>query len=188
LLASDKDGGKVRARSFSLASDIVELVILTTDDVFLQTLRKAVGSTRRLWHVPSGDKVSDLLLAGQVGILVLDVHALHESGSTFVSQIKRQFPDLVVVVAGNRDAETSLAGLISVGLVYRFIHKPMSPDRARLFADAAVKKYEEQRRRDKTSPGPVRTSPGKKWLVAGAAIGVLAAILAAMWALRHGWP
>ena len=49
----------------------------------------------------------------------------------FVTQIKRQFPDLVVVVAGSRDAESALAGLISAGVVYRFIHKPMSPGRAR---------------------------------------------------------
>jgi hypothetical protein len=104
---------------FSLASDIVELVVLTTDEVFLQTLREAVGGARRLWHVPSGDKVSDLLVAGEVGILVLDVQALIEGPSTFIGQIKRQFPDLVVVVAGNRDAEISLAGLISAGTVYR---------------------------------------------------------------------
>ncbi len=96
------------ALRFSLASDIVELVVLTTDDPFLQTLREAVGASRRLWHVPSADKVSDLLVAGGVGILVLDVHALHETANRFITEIKRQFPDLVVVVAGNRDAETAL--------------------------------------------------------------------------------
>ncbi len=53
----------------------------------------------------------------------------------------------MVVVAGTRDAEATLAALISAGLVYRFIHKPMSPARARLFADAAVKKYQEHRSR-----------------------------------------
>ncbi len=90
-------------------------MVLTNDEVFLQTLREAVGGARRLWHVPSGDKVSDLLVAGEVGILVLDVQALNETPSVFVGQIKRQFPDLVVVVAGNRDAEISLAGLISAG-------------------------------------------------------------------------
>ena len=110
-----------------------------------------MGGARRLWHVPSGDKVSDLLVAGEVGILVLDVQALAEGPAVFIGQIKRQFPDLVVVVAGNRDAEISLAGLISAGTVYRFIHKPMSPGRAKLFADAAVKKFDEQRRRTAAS-------------------------------------
>ena len=152
MLASDEEGGTLDALRFSLASEIVELVVLTGDELFLQTLREAVGSARRLWHVLSADKVSDLLVAGQVGILVLDVQALNETSAVFVAQIKRQFPDLVVVVAGNRDAEISLAALISAGTVYRFIHKPMSPGRAKSFADAAVKKYDEQRRRSAAIP------------------------------------
>src|ERR1700678_2351330 len=105
------------ALRFSLASDIVELVVLTGDEIFLQTLREAVGPARRLWHVPTSDKVSDLLIAGGVGILVLDVQAMQEMGSRFISEIKRQFPDLVVVVAGTREAETALAPLISEGTV-----------------------------------------------------------------------
>jgi DNA-binding NtrC family response regulator len=141
VLASDEDGGTLLPTlKFSLASDIVELLVLTSDQGFLQTLRDAVGGARRLWHVLSADKVSDLLVAGEVGIVVLDTQALHEAPSVFVAQIKRQFPDLVVVAAGHHDDETSLAGLISAGLVYRFIHKPMSPARAKLFAEAAIKK------------------------------------------------
>src|SRR6202166_2309195 len=165
VLASDEEGAALDALRFSLASDIVELVVLTADEVFLQTLREAVGGARRLWHVPSADKVSDLLVAGEVGILVLDVNALSEIASVFIGQIKRQFPDLVVVVAGNRDAETSLAALISAGSVYRFIHKPMSPGRAKLFADAAVKKYEEQRRRAAASPPIQRNSRSNRGLL-----------------------
>ncbi len=184
MLASDEEGATLDALRFSLASDIVELVVLTSDDMFLQTLREAVGGARRLWHVPSADKVSDLLVAGEVGILVLDVQALHDAPSVFVGEIKRQFPDLVVVVAGNRDAEISLAALISAGTVYRFIHKPMSPGRARLFAEAAVKKYDEQRRRIPVT-GKVSVRPGLRppFLVAGTAC-VLGLILAAVWLLR----
>src|ERR1700722_11622648 len=124
-LASDQEGGKLDTLQFSFASDIVELVVLTRDDAFLQTLREAVGGPKRLWHVLSASKVVDLLVAGQVGIVVLDVAAMQEAPRVFVTQIKRQFPDLVVVVAGSRDAEIALAGLISDGVVYRFIHKPM---------------------------------------------------------------
>jgi TonB family protein len=184
VLASDEEGGTLDALRFSLASDIVELVVLTSDELFLQTLREAVGSERRLWHVASGDKVSDLLLAGEVGILVLDVHALSESPGVFIGQIKRQFPDLVVVVAGNRDVETSLAGLISAGTVYRFIHKPMSPGRAKLFADAAVKKYDEQRKRVSANvPVQRRSRPRRSGRIGGAigAVGVIAAVVWVMY-------
>ncbi|HEY3656886.1 MAG TPA: TonB family protein [Steroidobacteraceae bacterium] len=187
MLASDKDRDTQNALGFSLASDIVELVVFTNDDVFLQTLREAVGGARRLWHVPSADKVSDLLLAGEVGILVLDVQALPEAANVFIAEIKRQFPDLVVVVAGNREAETSLASLISTGIVYRFIHKPMSPGRAKLFAEAAVKKYEEHRKRAPVPPGAARIFAVKRRLLIGTAIGVLVAGIVATWALLGGY-
>jgi TonB family protein len=183
MLAPDKDDpGPVL--SFSLASDIVELVIFTTDEVFLQTLREAVGGSRRLWHVPSSDKVTDLLLAGQVGILILDVQALPEAASVFVTEIKRQFPELVVIVASNREPETSLANLISAGVIYRFIHKPMSPARAKLFADAAVKKYEAQRSRVPVTPD-VAPPANRRLLIIGAVTAALV-IGIMVWA-RHGY-
>lgn len=174
MLASDEDAGTLDELKFSLASDIVELVVLTSDDAFLQTLREAVGGARRLWHVPSPDKVSDLLVAGEVGIVVLDVQTLHDKARVFVEQIKRQFPDLVLVAAGHRDHETSLAALISAGLVYRFIHKPMSPARAKLFAEAAIKKYEVQRRRAAETPQRGSASPLRHaWLIGGAVAALL---------------
>jgi hypothetical protein len=127
--------------------------------------------------VLSADKVSDLLVAGQVGIVVLDVAAMHGGANPFVDEIKRQFPDLVVVVAGNRDAELELVPLISAGTVYRFIHKPLSPGRARAFADAAVRKYGEQRLRAATAA--VRAPPRRIYLPLGlAAIAALALGLA----------
>ena len=189
MLNSEDDPQAQDSPNFDMASDIVELVVFTNDQVFMQTLRDAVGGSRRLWHVPSADKISDLLLAGQVGILVLDVQSHADAAGSFVAQIKDQFPDLVVVVAGNREAETSLAKLISDGSVYRFIHKPMSPGRARLFADAAVRKFE-GRRKIVRPPPPARAagrSAGHRRVAVSFALG--AAVVAAGWIamrmLRH---
>jgi TonB family protein len=185
VLASDEESGTQDAPRFSLASEIVELVVLTYDEIFLQTLHEAVGSARRIWHVLAPDKVSDLLVAGEVGILVLDVQALNETAAVFVGQIKRQFPDLVIVVAGNRDAENALAGLISAGIVYRFIHKPMSPGRAKLFADAAVKKYGERPRRLAAIP-PVKGRPRSNLgMQISGTVGVLGVIVAAVWGMHR---
>ena len=186
MLASDEDGGTLDALKFSLASDIVELVVLTADDAFLQTLREAVGGARRLWHVPSADKVSDLLVAGEVGIVVIDVQILHDGARIFVEQIKRQFPDLVLVAAGHRDDETALAGLISAGLVYRFIHKPMSPARAKLFAEAAIKKYEDQRRRAAETPARRRAAPGGRAWWVGGVLAAVALIAMIVWLAHRG--
>lgn len=188
LLAPEQQGPELEDVRFSLASDIVELVVLTDDESFLQVLRDAVGSARRLWHVPTADKVSDLLVAGEVGILVLDEAALHQSAATFIDQIKRQFPDLVLVVAGRREAEVALAALISTGLVYRFIHKPMSPGRAKLFADAAVKKYGEQQRRSASPNLPARAARGRARLVGAISLLAVLGCATAWYLLYHRVP
>jgi len=129
----------------SSAHEIVELVVLTADEHFLATMREAVGGATRLWHVSAPDKVSDLLLAGEVGILAVDGATLPGSNAGFIEQLKRQFPELVILFAGTREDETRLASLISNGAVYRFIHKPLSSARARLFVQAAVRKHEDPR-------------------------------------------
>ena len=188
MQVAEDEGGALDSLRSSLAGEIVELLVLTDDPLFLQTLREAVGAARRIWHVPSSDKASDLLVAGQVGILVLDAMTLKAEAARFVAQIKQQFPDLVVVAAGSREDETALAGLISAGIVYRFIHKPMSPGRGRLFTDAAVKKFEDQRRRVATPALPARSAKlNRGWLLASiAAAAVL--IVVASWGLRGAPP
>lgn len=183
MLAPEEEDRSIAAMRFSLASDVVELVVLTGDEIFLQTLREAVGGSRRLWHVPSSDKVSDLLVAGGVGILVLDAQTLNQGANLFIAEIKRQFPDLILVVAGSREAETALAHAISDGTVYRFIHKPMSPGRARLFADAAVRKYAEQRKRSDGAVAVAATT--HRGLLIGAACAVLCVLFGTIWLLRH---
>ncbi len=187
MLASEDESRALAALRFSLASDIVELVVLTTDEAFLQTLREGVGASRRLWHVLSPDKISDLLVAGGVGILVLDVQALNEAAARFVADIKRQFPDLVVVVAGNRESETQLARLISDGSIYRFIHKPLSPARARLFADAAVKRFDDQRRRTVEVVAPTAGAPRlpARMLIGGTSAAVAVLLIAGWLLLRR---
>ena len=123
-----------------------------------------------------------MLLTGGVGILIIDASTLNETPGVFVSQIKRQFPDVVVLVAGHRDAETALATLISAGDVYRFIHKPVSPARARLFTEAALKKYDEQRRKAAEPPPAAPKPRGPLTLWIGAAVaGAVTAAAAAVW-------
>jgi hypothetical protein len=185
VLASGDEIGAPAAVGFSLANDIVELVVLTTDDGFLQTLREGVGASRRLWHVLSADKISDLLVVGGVGILVIDVQALTHAAARYVAGIKRKFPDLVVVAAGNRESETELAPLISDGSIYRFIHKPMSPARATLFADAAVKRFQNQPRR--TVAAAAAPMAGARRRHRRILIGVTGAAVAVAVLLATGW-
>jgi TonB family protein len=174
------------ASRFSLASDIVELVVLSADEAFLAILREAVGGAIRLWHVPAADKVSDLLLAGDVGILVLDGALIGSDSAGFIEQLKRQFPELVILYAGTREDEAMLAGLISRGAVYRFIHKPMSSARARQFVQAAIRKYDDPRSTQViAAPFKPTNPPRSLWIGAGAAVLVLALVGFFAWRQMH---
>ena len=165
-----------------LATDIVELVVLTGDAVFLRTLREAVGDSRRLWHVAAADQVGELLAVGQVGILVVDAAAVGVPVGEWLAGIKRQSPDLVIVCAGTREVEVGLASAISAGLVYRFIHKPMSSARAKLFVDAAVNKHADLRARRRAPPAPPPAAPLRSGLLALGALGVAVVLGTAAWA------
>jgi len=187
VLASGGAHGANAASRFSLASDIVELVVLSSDEQFLATLREALGTATRLWHVPTSDKVSDLLVAGEVGILVVDGASLNEQSAEFITQIKRQFPELVILFAGTRDDESRLTALVSNGTVYRFIHKPMSVARAKLFVQAAIKKQGDPRTTTTVIPPPKlrQEKTGHRGLVIGISAAAAAVIASVIWWNSH---
>jgi TonB family protein len=167
------DDGSAITQGASEAGDIIELLVLSQDEPFLQTLKEAVGNSRRVWPVATAEQVSDLLVAGEVGIFVLDAQALRGNAQQFAAEIKRQFPDLVLIAAGDRTDETHLASLISTGTVYRFIHKPVSPARAKLFAEAAIKRHSELRLRPTARTVTAGAAIRRRWPVLAAAVAAL---------------
>jgi protein TonB len=117
-------------------------------------------------------------------VLLIDMAAVSTQPATLVEQIAEQFPDLVIVVAGRRDDETLLARLISDGLVYRFMHKPLSPKRAGMFLNAAIRSHVERRENRSLAPllplmGGLRTRIAlRKWLFVTAGLALFLTLLA----------
>ena len=71
------------------------------------------SATRSASATPSGARARpteavDLLLTGRCGVLLVDIAAVSSQPSTLVEQIVDQFPDVVVVVAGQREDEPVL--------------------------------------------------------------------------------
>src|SRR6185437_2052802 len=59
-------------------------------------------------------------------------------------RLRAQFPELVLIVAGSIDDQSALATQITNGTVYRFLHKPVSEQRVRLFVEAAWRRHAEE--------------------------------------------
>ena len=171
---------------------MVDVVVLSGDLALYDAIRDSVGERNPIWRARSAAEAVDLLLTGRCGVLLVDLASVSSQPSTLVEQIVDQFPDVVVVVAGQREDEPVLAGLISDGLVYRFMHKPLSPRRAGMFLQAAMRAHVERREgragdylmplvRELRS----RVDP-RKWLFVGSGLALFVALLAGLLIARYG--
>jgi protein TonB len=176
------------------AALMVDVVVLSDDAALYEAIRHAVGERNPVWRARSAEESVDLLLTGRCGVLLIDMAAVTTRPATLVEQIIDQFPDVVVVVAGRREDESVLAGLVSDGLVYRFMHKPLSPKRAGMFLNAAIRSHVERREgRAVDQLLPLgrelrsRVDPSK-WMFVGGGLIVFLAALAAVLIAQFGKP
>ena len=123
------------ASTHDVVTDAPEsLVVLTHDEELLQTLR-AVATDHDISTVGAEADLAAHLLDDHAGVAVLDTAAVTSPIAQLCDRLKAQFPDLVLVVAGRVEDQALLAAQITRGTVYRFLHKPVSEQRVRLFVD-----------------------------------------------------
>jgi hypothetical protein len=170
---------------------LVDVLVLSEDLLLFDAIRGAIGERNPVWRARSAEEAVDLLLTGRCGVLLVDMAAVSTMPATLITEIVAQFPDAVVVVAGRLEDEALLAGLISAGCVYRFMHKPITAKRAGMFLNAAVRRHIELRESHSTQPLlPLATMiPGRldpsKWLFVAAGLAIFIALL---WLfLGGGW-
>jgi protein TonB len=116
------------------------LVVLTHDGELLQTLR-AVATDHDISTVGEESDLAAHLLEDHAGVAVLDTESVTTPINQLCDRLKSQFPDLVLVVAGRHEDQGLLTQQITRGTVYRFLHKPVSEQRVRLFVTAAWRRH-----------------------------------------------
>jgi len=131
--AADAEGAPASAASVSAS-----VIVLVQDAALLDMLGQAVEGRRRVWRAENMVHAADLLVAAPYAVLLLDASVTGKRTAEFVERLTGQFTDLPIIVAGRLDDEVGLGQLISNGIVFRFLHKPVSVERARNFIEAAV--------------------------------------------------
>ena len=119
------------------------LVVLTRDAALVETL-KILGAEHHVVTVAAESDLAGELLARQTGVAIIDAAAASTAVERLTERLKSQFPDLVLIVAGRLDDQSALAAQITTGTVYRFLHKPVSDQRVKLFVDAAWRRHGEE--------------------------------------------
>ena len=163
--------------STALPGHVLDVVVLTADAGLLATLREASAAEHAVWHAPSADAAVDLLIGGRCGVLIADLGALPGDAGPFFDRLHAQFPELVLMATGRRDEEGGVATMITRGVIYRLLHKPVSPARASLFIAAATRRYHELRSVEPVGMATIKTTAGRPHA------GKLAAIAATIIAL-----
>ena len=165
------------------------LLVLTRDEALAHTLQ-ILGSQYEISTVDAESEFASHLLTQSAGVAILDAGAVASPIDRLTERLRVQFPELVLIVAGGVDDQSALATQITNGTVYRFLHKPVSEQRVRLFVDAAWRRHTEEHANVQSVPGgtsPKGTRTGTRTntlLLAGAAAAILAAV-AGGWFLIH---
>jgi periplasmic protein TonB len=159
------------------------LIVLTMDDSLIQTL-EAVEPDRALAVLATEADLPAYLLSEQAAVAIIDTAATTTPISRLTERLAAQFPDLVLIVAGDSRDQVELSAQVTRGTVYRFLHKPASAQRVRAFVQAAWRKRETENSpmtAQRARPAPANEPfLSKNTLLFGAAA-IILAVGAAMW-------
>jgi protein TonB len=117
------------------------LIALTRDAQLVATLKKVTDPAHEVLPLGSEIDLSNALLTHQGGVAVIDCAALATAVTQLIDRVHAQFPELVLIVAGGADEQGMLAAQITDGSVHRFLHRPVSEQRVRLFVEAAWRRH-----------------------------------------------
>jgi TonB family protein len=134
------DPKKVAAAS-AVGSHAVDLLVLTKDDEFLETIKDSSRGTHSVRYANTLAQADELIRKHKVGVAVVDAAMVGEKLEQLTAHLRKGSPRLVSIVAGRRDDGEMMMDLINRGKVYRFLLKPVSPGRARLAVEASVKHH-----------------------------------------------
>jgi protein TonB len=153
------------------------LLVLTHDRKLLETLRRVADPAHEVYAAGSEVDLAAALMAHHAGVVVLDIAALATPAGQLAGRLHAQFPDVVLIVAGGAEHQAGLAAQITDGSVHRFLHKPVSEQRVRLFVEAGWRRHAQEHSGPAGTGVLARAGRGAKWWLLAAGVAALAAPL-----------
>ncbi len=181
------------------------VVALTDDPALSQALEALAALDVAVVQVSTRESLAEELVHADPVIALIDSACVERQIDLLVDRLHAQFPDLRIIVAGHSLEQNLLATRIAQGTVFRFLHKPASAQRLKLFVDAANRPSENTRSvpiltavpepavrdavaRAAVAAGPEgpRLGPGGLPLPAIAAAALAVVVIAGGWLLFRG--
>src|SRR5262245_26452352 len=127
---------------FASAAAPVAIAALTQDRALIGLLRSVVDKTTDLILVTSEAELTPHLNSRRVSVALLDSMFIEGDLAGLAERLRDTWNDLVLVVVGTAEEQSKVASQITSGVVYRFLHRPVSAPRVRLFVEAALRRHE----------------------------------------------
>src|SRR4051812_13108580 len=127
---------------FASAPAPVAIAALTQDRALIGLLRSVVDPNSELILVTSEAELTPHLNSRRVSVALLDSMFIEGDLGALAERLRDTFNDLVLVVVGTADEQSKVTSQITSGVVYRFLHRPVSAPRVRLFVEAALRRHE----------------------------------------------
>ncbi len=120
----------------------VAIAAITQDRALIGLLRSTIDPSNDLILVTSETELTPHLNSRRVSAALLDSMFIEGDLAGMAERLRTTWPDLVLVVVGTAEEQSKVAAQITSGVVYRFLHRPVSAPRVRLFVDAALRRHE----------------------------------------------
>ncbi len=156
------------AEAVSVGSRAVDILVLTKDQEFLETIKDSSRGMHKVYYANTLAQANEAIRKHKIGVAVVDAAMVGENIEQLTQHLRRGSSRLVSIVAGRRDDGEMLMDLINRGKVYRFLLKPVSPGRARLAVESSVKHHLEapdaafKSKGIPAAPKPVAAKPAPK--------------------------
>src|SRR6187401_3174654 len=120
----------------------VAVAAITQDRALIGLLRSVIDPANDIILVSSEFELTPHLNSRRISVALLDSMFIEGALGAMAERLRETWPDLVLVVVGTAEEQTKVAAQITSGVVYRFLHRPVSAPRVRLFVEAALRRHE----------------------------------------------
>lgn len=159
---------------------------MTHDPTLVAALQELSGNGITCEIVEDLRALADQLMQQEDVVALLDAQALGVPADAAVDAIKNQFPEAMLMVAGHAAEQNMLATRIAEQKVFRFVHKPASTQRLKLFVEAASQLGDRQVAQA-AQPAQAGAGAGRPADGSGSMLPILAGIAGAAVLAIGGW-
>ena len=137
--ANAVDGAQAPPRAPAAGAPAGAIIALSDDPLLLEALTGAALADSAVITSPSTDRFIDQLVANAPGIALIDASSVSTPLKGFIATLREQFPQLLLILTGPAQLQAQLSAQIDDGTIFRFVHKPASSQRLKLFIDSALR-------------------------------------------------